>query len=357
MPNWLRTLTLLALVLAGDAPHLAAQSALTRTPNLSGGWVGLPWGGQFDLLQRFFDRDRDGIDLASQPTITLALGLPGRTLAGINFAAESPVARGQSNELELYGRFAPFYQPRAALDAALQVGYNAAAESLDGEFSLARWFGPLRLLLAARLFTNGYDDGAQGALAGGLVLQPFPGRAPIALVGDVGSLFDRDNGEKWAWGAGLQIGLPFTPSTLSLQLGNTSSGTLEGASLGLSRVRFGFELTVPLPVGELFKLYVPREVAQRAVTVPPPAAPTARVVRVEIRRYAFLPDRLVVPAGTTVEWVNRDRVIHTATADDGSWDTGTIPPGDSRRATFSRPGTYAYHCGPHPFMKGVVVVR
>jgi plastocyanin len=357
MSRWLHTLTLLALVLAGGAPPLAAQSGLTRTPNLTGGWVGLPWGGQFDLLQRFFDRDRDGIDLASQPTLSLALGLPGRTLAGVKFAAESPVAPDQSNELELYGRFAPFYQPRAALDAALQVGYNTAAESLDGELSLARWFGPLRLLLAARLFTNGYDDDTQGALAGGIVLHPFPGRVPLALVGDVGSLFDRDHGEKWAWGAGLQIGIPFTPSTLSLQLGNTSSGTLEGASLGLSRVRFGFELTVPLPVGELFKLYVPREVALRAVTVPPPGAPAPSVARIEIRRYAFYPDRVEVPVGTTVEWVNQDRVIHTATADDGSWDTGAIPPGDSRQATFSRPGIYAYHCGPHPFMKGVVVVR
>jgi hypothetical protein len=55
MSRWLHTLTLLALVLAGGAPPLAAQSALTRTPNLTGGWVGLPWGGQFDLLQRFFD--------------------------------------------------------------------------------------------------------------------------------------------------------------------------------------------------------------------------------------------------------------------------------------------------------------
>jgi plastocyanin len=64
-----------------------------------------------------------------------------------------------------------------------------------------------------------------------------------------------------------------------------------------------------------------------------------------------------VPAGTTVEWTNGDAVVHTVSADDASFNSGAIAPGATWRATFTRPGTYAYHCGPHPFMKGVVIVR
>ena len=45
-----------------------------------------------------------------------------------------------------------------------------------------------------------------------------------------------------------------------------------------------------------------------------------------------------------------------ATADDGSWDTGMIQPGGRASHTFASGGG-PYHCAPHPFMKGVVVVR
>ena len=78
---------------------------------------------------------------------------------------------------------------------------------------------------------------------------------------------------------------------------------------------------------------------------------------VEIRRYAYGPGRIVIRAGDVVEWTNQDAVVHTATAQDGAWDSGGIRPGESWRARFDRPGVYLYDCGPHPFMKGTVIVR
>jgi plastocyanin len=50
-------------------------------------------------------------------------------------------------------------------------------------------------------------------------------------------------------------------------------------------------------------------------------------------------------------------VAHTVTAEDRSFDTGEIDSGQTGSLTFSRPGTYRYHCTPHPFMKGEIVVR
>ncbi len=45
------------------------------------------------------------------------------------------------------------------------------------------------------------------------------------------------------------------------------------------------------------------------------------------------------------------------TATDQSWTSPLLEPGDSWSRTFDRRGTYAFYCTPHPFMKGMVVVR
>jgi len=66
--------------------------------------------------------------------------------------------------------------------------------------------------------------------------------------------------------------------------------------------------------------------------------------------------RVSLAAGTTVTWYNADTEAHTVTADDGSFDSGLIAPGESWSHTFSKEGTQRYHCAPHPWMKGEVVV-
>jgi plastocyanin len=49
-------------------------------------------------------------------------------------------------------------------------------------------------------------------------------------------------------------------------------------------------------------------------------------------------------------------VSHTATADDGSFDTGTIDEGKLKSETFKQPGTFTYHCEIHPQMHGTIEV-
>jgi plastocyanin len=73
--------------------------------------------------------------------------------------------------------------------------------------------------------------------------------------------------------------------------------------------------------------------------------------------FVFLPARIEVAAGTTIVWTNRGQVTHTVTAEDGSFESGNIDPGQQRSLTFSRPGTFPFHCTPHPFMRGVIVVK
>ncbi len=78
---------------------------------------------------------------------------------------------------------------------------------------------------------------------------------------------------------------------------------------------------------------------------------------VGIVEFAFEPEELTVPAGTTVTFTNRDSAAHTATADDTSFDTEELGKGDSAEETFDEPGTYTYFCRFHVFMKGSVVVE
>jgi plastocyanin len=77
---------------------------------------------------------------------------------------------------------------------------------------------------------------------------------------------------------------------------------------------------------------------------------------VSIENFAFSPAAISVQAGDTVTWVNNDTVAHTATATDGSFDTGSIAPGSSASITFSTAGTFSYICSIHPSMSGSVDV-
>ena len=82
---------------------------------------------------------------------------------------------------------------------------------------------------------------------------------------------------------------------------------------------------------------------------------------------AFSPNPVTISLASfsTVVWFNDDDAggvyggsgtAHNITADDGSFASGTLPPGSSFEGTYSAPGTYGYHCSIHPTMKGTVTV-
>ncbi|HET9435904.1 MAG TPA: cupredoxin family copper-binding protein [Candidatus Limnocylindrales bacterium] len=78
---------------------------------------------------------------------------------------------------------------------------------------------------------------------------------------------------------------------------------------------------------------------------------------VAISGFSFSPGSLTIAVGDTVTWTNSDAQAHTATADDGSWDTGSLGNGASGTITFSTAGTFAYVCSIHPQMTGTVTVQ
>jgi len=79
--------------------------------------------------------------------------------------------------------------------------------------------------------------------------------------------------------------------------------------------------------------------------------------RVELVDFAFTPDTLTVPVGTTVTWENSDSVSHTATSDDDVWDSDTLASGSEFSFTLDEAGTFSYFCKIHPSMTGSIVVE
>ena len=75
-----------------------------------------------------------------------------------------------------------------------------------------------------------------------------------------------------------------------------------------------------------------------------------------IQGFSFQPGVLKAKPGAKVTWTNRDAVTHTVTADNGSFASGNLQPGRSFSFTFTRAGTFAYHCSIHPSMHGSVIV-
>lgn len=78
---------------------------------------------------------------------------------------------------------------------------------------------------------------------------------------------------------------------------------------------------------------------------------------VAIRDFAFNPGNLQVPVGAKVTWTNYDDAPHTASAKDGTWDTGILNKGGSKTLTLDKAGDYTYYCTVHPSMVARLQVR
>jgi len=82
-------------------------------------------------------------------------------------------------------------------------------------------------------------------------------------------------------------------------------------------------------------------------------------VEVSIVNYTFMPQEVSIRVGDTVKWVNREkRTSHSVLfPQEGGRESERLFPEESWQRQFTQPGQYPYHCGPHPEMKGLVVVN
>lgn len=354
----------LAFMVAAPA---SAQPLTTKTVNLDSplptpvGQLDFPFTHRFSIL---------GSKVVSSPTFTLSTGVLPRTSLALRYATNSDVNQaspGAFNEWEPTIKHLAMSQATGALfDLSAILAYNTSAFSTDGALVVARHWGPLSLLGTARAFSNGFGQGASGALGAGL---QWHLTRYLQLSGDV---IQASSGAMPAWSVATSFEIPYSPHSVSLYVTNANTHTLEGTSRGTSQLRGGFEFLIPFtswsrwaaifvpPPGPLAPEgpIPPTQRAPQPLSVPPiqRGQPLAEQI-VVISKLTFAPSAITVRPGTVVRWENRDAMDHTATSTQGKWDSGLIRPGQSWSMRFDEVGTYPYLCTPHPFMTGTVEVR
>jgi len=97
--------------------------------------------------------------------------------------------------------------------------------------------------------------------------------------------------------------------------------------------------------------------------VPEPEVPGVEVsesktIEISIMDYSFNLAELTINVGDTVIWTNKDSVKHTVTSDSGD-ELGSelLSKDKSYSHTFNSKGEFGYHCTPHSYMKGKIVVK
>jgi plastocyanin len=93
-------------------------------------------------------------------------------------------------------------------------------------------------------------------------------------------------------------------------------------------------------------------------SVPLAAAPaaSARTYTVVIDKMKFGPTPAEVHRGDTIVWVNRDLFLHSATAQNHSFDVN-IPAGKAAKTVMKTAGAIPFVCKYHPGMRGVLTVK
>ena len=384
------TLILLAVAAVGifaSAGLVQGQSVLERTPNLAAGWTGAEGTVYFNFLHRFWTVDTGEEDkVVNSPTFFLAIPLPGRTLLGVDKSTNSLVDGTEFNETELFARWTPLSTAAGhPIDLSFTGAYNEAANSGDAEVSVSVPAGPVKLMAVARFLSDVYDDGldkSKWAIGGGATIRISDN---VALAGDVVALTDRTVGSDIpgdggladreldvAWSAALQMAVPYTPHTFSLQVTNARTASLQGSSFGdidgdgKGQTRYGFEFTIPFTLSRYFGG------RQGSAQQGPSGEVAAEVTLTNQLRYE--PAAVTISAGQAVRWRNTSALIHTVTADPSkamqaanvrlpagadAFDSGDIAPGESFTWTFTEPGEYRYVCIPHEgvAMVGTIMVR
>ncbi len=111
-----------------------------------------------------------------------------------------------------------------------------------------------------------------------------------------------------------------------------------------------------------------------SIPSPASAAAPAAVIKMSDKPPKFLPDKVTIKPGQTVQWVNNAKTLHSVDGDPTmalkpsdvslppgakSFDSGFMKPGMTWEYTFKVPGTYKYTCVPHEKdgMNGEIVVK
>jgi plastocyanin len=83
---------------------------------------------------------------------------------------------------------------------------------------------------------------------------------------------------------------------------------------------------------------------------------TASQNSIAIQNYAFNPSTLTIQKGANVTWKNEDSVQHDVVSDSSAFSSPLLSKGETYTHQFNSSGSFSYHCNPHSYMKGTIIV-
>jgi plastocyanin len=86
-----------------------------------------------------------------------------------------------------------------------------------------------------------------------------------------------------------------------------------------------------------------------------PVLAHAATIQITSTDLVFAPAEVLAKVGDTIEWINKDVFVHTATARNGDFDVN-MPPKKIATSVLKKAGTVEYYCRFHPNMKAVLTI-
>jgi plastocyanin len=133
---------------------------------------------------------------------------------------------------------------------------------------------------------------------------------------------------------------------------NDGQGQILRVELGQTAVRAS-DVAAPTETGS----YVtPRQAPRSGSGSGKPPKKVTIIEPANAQKWGYSPRELRVAVGDDVAFTNAGRIPHTATASNGAFDTGLVRHNETSVVAMTKPGTFAYYCVPHPWMKATIVV-
>lgn len=101
--------------------------------------------------------------------------------------------------------------------------------------------------------------------------------------------------------------------------------------------------------------FIPIAVAGLALVLAAPASTATSTV--QIKSTGFVPAAVTINQDDSVTWTNTDTKDHQVVANAGSFASAILKPGKTYTHAFRAGGTFRYHDGLHPALKGTITVR
>ena len=121
--------------------------------------------------------------------------------------------------------------------------------------------------------------------------------------------------------------------------------------------------TALLMVGILFTSVLSGVIVSFTLDVSSLGAAASHNIHIDTQPPFFSPNQLTISVGAPLTWKNRTQEPHTIVSDDCrfgntcSFDSGFIGPNARYFLPRLKPGRYPYHCGIHPFMRGLLTIH